>query len=181
MRGPRPWFQAHRATIPPNMNQAKHSFKKKMTRGVHQVFIIYLIFFLLVKKTIYKILENGPARPFIGSSPDQNDNLCISWPAFQNIWSQNVKYWFYTSKRLLKEPKKNFQPVSQTGIEPCPRLKEKKKSMRISSEKFLGLIHVWETEPMCFSVTMSPQNSCSSPWHWSSKSLTSTEGINRFS
>lgn len=22
--------------------------------------------------------------------------------------------------------------------------------MRISSEKFLGLIHVWETEPMCF-------------------------------
>lgn len=126
MRGPRPWFQAHRATIPPNMNQAKHSFKKKMTRGVHQVFIIYLIFFLLVKKTIYKILENGPARPFIGSSPDQNDNLCISWPAFQNIWSQNVKYWFYTSKRLLKEPKKISSPFPRQGLSLVLDLKKKK-------------------------------------------------------
>lgn len=27
--------------------------------------------------------------------------------------------------------------------------------MRISSERFLGLIHVWETEPMCFGKVFS--------------------------
>lgn len=160
----------------PGKTQLQEKNDQRSSSGIYYI----LDFFLLVKKTIYKILENGPARPFIGSSPDQNDNLCISWPAFQNIWSQNVKYWFYTSKRLLKEPKKISSPFPRQGLSLVLDLK-KKKSMRISSEKFLGLIHVWETEPMCFSVTMSPQNSCSSPWHWSSKSLTSTEGINRFS
>lgn len=106
----------------PGKTQLQEKNDQRSSSGIYYI----LDFFLLVKKTIYKILENGPARPFIGSSPDQNDNLCISWPAFQNIWSQNVKYWFYTSKRLLKEPKKISSPFPRQGLSLVLDLKKKK-------------------------------------------------------